>query len=246
MKAIAYIRVSTAGQAETGVSMAEQKMKIEQYADLYGLEIIDTIADGGESAKNLNRPGIQRVLTMMKQGEIEGVIVAKLDRLTRSVRDLADLMELFIKKNISLISVNEKIDTGTAAGRMIVNMLAVISQWERETIGERTQAALEYKKKTGSAYNGYPLYGYQKIEKKLIQDQKEQEIIAAIIQMHQAGYCVSEICRELEKKGAKTRKGTGRWHSKVVKKILTDNAVRNMIDAGCLKNETECLKKEAA
>jgi len=116
MKAIAYIRVSTAGQAETGVSMSEQEMKIKQYSDLYGIDIIEIISDGGESAKDLNRPGIQRVLSMMKQRETEGVIVAKLDRLTRSVRDLADMMELANKKSISLISVNEKIDTERQQG----------------------------------------------------------------------------------------------------------------------------------
>ena len=102
MKAVAYSRVSTAGQAEKGVSMEDQKLKIEQYADLYGFSITEFITDGGESAKNLNRPGVQRILTMMKQQEIEAVIVAKLDRLTRSVRDLADIVELANRKNISL------------------------------------------------------------------------------------------------------------------------------------------------
>jgi DNA invertase Pin-like site-specific DNA recombinase len=217
--------------------MSEQEMKIKQYSDLYGIDIIEIISDGGESAKDLNRPGIQRVLSMMKQRETEGVIVAKLDRLTRSVRDLADMMELANKKSISLISVNEKIDTGTAAGRMMVNILGVISQWERETIGERTQAALEYKKKTGSAYNGYPLYGYQKVDGKLVRDPKEQDIIAAIFEMSQAGYRVSRICRELERRGVRTRHGSGRWHSKVVKKIVTDIPVRNKIDTGCVLNE---------
>jgi len=235
MKAVAYSRVSTAGQAEKGVSMEDQKLKIEQYADLYGFSITEFITDGGESAKNLNRPGVQRILTMMKQQEIEAVIVAKLDRLTRSVRDLADIVELANRKNISLISVNERLDTGTAAGRMILNMLGVISQWERETIGERTQTALEYKKGTAKAYNGVSLYGYRNYKGNLITDDGEQKIISVVMNLHNEKHFVSEICRTLEEQGLKTRCGKTKWHSKVVKKIIKDFQLREKIDSAQIK-----------
>jgi DNA invertase Pin-like site-specific DNA recombinase len=231
MKAVAYTRVSTIGQAEKGVSLEDQKQKIKQYADLYGFSVTEFITDGGESAKNLNRPGVQRILSMMKQQEIEVVIVAKLDRLTRSVRDLADIVELANHKNVSLISVNEHIDTGTAAGRMILNMLGVISQWERETIGERTQTALEYKKSTGKAYNGVSLYGYTNCRGSLILDQKEQEIIAVVMNLNEEKHSVSDICRMLEEKGFRTRCGKTKWHSKVVKKIIEDSGLREKIES---------------
>jgi site-specific DNA recombinase len=231
MKAVAYTRVSTIGQAEKGVSMEDQKQKIIQYADLYGFSISEFVMDGGESAKNLNRPGVQRILAMMKQHEIDAVIVAKLDRLTRSVRDLADIVELANRKNISLISVNEHIDTGTAAGRMILNMLGVISQWERETIGERTQTALEYKKSIGKAYNGVSLYGYRNCGGNLIPNETEQEIIDVVMNLHKNKHFVSEICRRLEEKGFKTRCGKTRWHSKVVKKIIEDSGLREKINS---------------
>jgi len=120
---------------------------------------------------------------------------------------------------------------------MMVNILGVISQWERETIGERTQAALEYKKKTGSAYNGYPLYGYQKVDGKLVRDPKGAGHHCCYFRNEPGRVPCFKNMPELERRGVRTRHGSGRWHSKVVKKIVTDIPVRNKIDTGCVLNE---------
>jgi len=95
-------------------------------------------AAGGESAKNLNRPGLQRLLTWVESGKVEVVIIAKLDRLTRSVKDLCSLLELFEKRGVGLVSVAESLDTASAAGRLVITIMAAVSQWEREAIWERT------------------------------------------------------------------------------------------------------------
>jgi site-specific DNA recombinase len=141
MKGIGYLRVSTEGQAEKGVSLESQEKKIRAMAEVQGAELIEIISDGGESAKSLARPGMARLLALVDAGKVDTVIIAKLDRLTRSVKDLAELLERFERKNVSLVSVAESLDTRTAAGRLVLNVMASVSQWERETIGERFRSA---------------------------------------------------------------------------------------------------------
>src|SRR4051812_3003492 len=149
MLTIGYARVSTDRQAEKGVSLEAQKQRIEAMAVVQERALQEVIIDGGESAKNLNRPGLQRLLSMVQAGKVQAVIVAKLDRLTRSVKDLCSLLELFEKKNVALISVAESLDTSTAAGRLVITIMGAVSQWEREAIGERTREALRHKKSKG-------------------------------------------------------------------------------------------------
>ena len=98
-------------------------------ATVQGAELFEVIIDGGESAKNLNRPGLQRLLTMVDSGRVEAVIVAKLDRLTRSVKDLCSLLELFEKRSVALVSVAESLDTASAAGRLVITIMAAVRPW---------------------------------------------------------------------------------------------------------------------
>ena len=119
MRAIGYVRVSTDKQADHGVSLEAKEVKIRAMAVVQGAEIVELIVDGGESAKNLNRPGMERLLALVDQGKVQTVIIAKLDRLTRSVKDLAELLERFQKRGVSLVSVAESLDTGSAAGRLV-------------------------------------------------------------------------------------------------------------------------------
>jgi site-specific DNA recombinase len=95
MKTVGYVLVSTDRQADRGVSLEAQAAQIRAMATVRGCEIDEMIVDAGESAKDLNRPGAQRLLALVDGGKVDAVIVAKLDRLTRSVKDLCGLLELF-------------------------------------------------------------------------------------------------------------------------------------------------------
>src|ERR1700738_477499 len=159
MKVIGYARVSTDKQAETGVSLDAQIGKIRAMAVLQGAELLDIIVEG-ESAKNLNRPGMARLLALVDKREVDAVIVAKLDLLTRSVKDLCALLESFERRGVALVSVAESLDTGSAAGRLVINIMTAVSQWEREAIGERTRDAMQHKKSTGRCV-GNIAYGYR-------------------------------------------------------------------------------------
>src|SRR5437762_222185 len=149
MRAIGYVRVSTDKQADHGVSLEAQEAKIRAMATVQGAEIVELIVDGGESAKDLKRPGMEHLLTLVDERKVQTVIIAKLDRLTRSVKDLAELLERFQRRGVSLVSVAESLDTGSAAGRLVINIMTAVSQWEREAIGERTRDAMRHKKSSG-------------------------------------------------------------------------------------------------
>src|SRR5688572_13458941 len=139
VRAVIYTRVSTDGQAESGLSLDHQLTKCRALATVHDYTVADEIADAGESAATLNRPGLDRVLALVKARQVEAVLIAKLDRLTRSVRDLADILQLCQDRHVALVSASESLNTETAGGRMVLNVMMSVAQWEREIIGERTR-----------------------------------------------------------------------------------------------------------
>ncbi|AMA10636.1 recombinase family protein [Picosynechococcus sp. PCC 73109] len=217
MKAIGYIRVSTEEQATQGVSLDAQKAKLEAYAGLYDIELVDIIIDAGQSAKSLDRPGLQKALGMLDSGEVEAMVIVKLDRLTRSVKDLDWLLENYFADKFSLMSVSEQVDTRTASGRLVLNVLMSVAQWERETIGERTSAALQHKKSQGEHIGGVG-FGYEVTGKKLAKT-KEHKTVEAIQKLRNEGKTLQAIADHLNSEGIKTQRG-GRWYPTTVANII--------------------------
>jgi site-specific DNA recombinase len=220
MKAIGYIRVSTEKQADFGVSLEAQEAKIRAMAVVQGAALAEVIIDAGESAKSLNRPGMERLLALVDAGAVNVVIIAKLDRLTRSVKDLAELLERFTRRGVSLVSVAESLDTGTAAGRLVLNIMTAVSQWEREAIGERTRDAMSHKRAKGERV-GTIRFGFRMAEDgtRLEEDPSEQDVLARIRQLKAAGRTTREIADELNRQGFTTRRGTA-WRFQYVAAAL--------------------------
>lgn len=207
-KAVAYIRVSTDKQADAGQSLEAQKAKVEAYAALYELELVEVVIDAGASAKSLSRPGLVRALAMLKSGEAEALLVVKLDRLTRSVRDLGELVErYFASGKAALLSVSEQIDTRSAGGRLVLNVLASVSQWEREAIGERTAAVMQFKAAAGEYTGGQAPYGFKVEAGELVAVAGEQAVLAAAREARASGLSLRAIARALGARGFMTRAG---------------------------------------
>ncbi len=223
MKAIGYIRVSTEEQAREGVSLAAQEAKLRAYAELYDLELVRVVVDAGVSAKSLNRPGLGEALAALDNGEAEALVIAKLDRLTRSVTDWGTLIDRYFAKRCALLSVADQIDTRTAAGRLVLNVLVSVAQWEREAIGERTSAALAHKKAIGE-HVGAPAYGYQVQGTELVALDGELAIAERIIASRAAGATFATIADDLNAAGVPTKRG-GRWYPMTVKNVC-DRAAR--------------------
>lgn len=216
MRAAAYVRVSTDHQADNGVSLDMQTGKVRAMAEVQDAELVEVITDAGESAKSLKRPGMLHLLDLVNADAIDSVIVYKLDRLTRSVRDLGELLELFDRHGVSLISVSESLDTGTAAGRLVLNVMASVAQWEREIIAERTREALASKKAKGQRVGNMP-FGWE-IDTDgvaLVENPKEQHVIAIIRELRTAGYSLRAIAEELNRQGHRTRRGSAWRHQYV-------------------------------
>jgi site-specific DNA recombinase len=209
-RTIAYLRVSTEKQAGRGVSLDAQRAKVAAYAQLYDLDLIEVIVDAGESAKTLDRPGLQRALAMLKAGEAAALLVVKLDRLTRSVRDLGALVErYFAPGKAALLSVGEQIDTRSAAGRLVLNVLASVSQWEREAIGERTATAMQHKIAVGEFTGGRAPYGYQLAAdgEHIEEHAAEQAVLSVTRELRTAGLSYRRIAAELIERGVHNRNG---------------------------------------
>jgi DNA invertase Pin-like site-specific DNA recombinase len=220
MKAIGYVRVSTEKQADVGISLDVQNEKVRAMAVVHGAELSEVIVDAGESAKSLTRPGMARLLKLVDTGVVDTVIIAKLDRLTRGVKDLAELLERFTRRGVSLVSVAESLDTGSAAGRLVLNIMTAVSQWEREAIGERTRDAMRHKRANHERVGTLP-FGYRlaadgvHIEPEF----SEQTILGVVRQLNDAGLSTRQIAVELNRQGFKTRRGTN-WRFEYVAKAL--------------------------
>lgn len=218
--AVGYARVSTEEQANSGLSLTQQKSRIIAYAKATGLQLIEVIEDTGKSAKNLNRPGIQKALGMLEEKQALALVVLSLDRLTRSVKDLGFLVEFFEKSQTALVAVQDSINTLNAAGRLVLNVLGSIAQWEREAIAERTAAALAVKTQRHEKTGGTVPFGFDVTEKgKLVPNQSEQGALKLILRLKKRGFSLRGIGEELAKRGHSPKKA-GKWHPQVIKQIL--------------------------
>ena len=223
MKAIGYVRVSTDSQAQDGVSLEAQTAKIRAWADLNGADSVAIFEDAGISGKRAdNRPGLQDAMNAI--GEGDALVVYSLSRFARSTRDTIELAERLEKRGADLVSLSEKIDTTTAAGKMVFRMLAVLSEFERDQVSERTRLALSHKKANGEKTGGDVPFGFRSEDGRLIPDLAEQKALGLIQRLHGKGYSLRKIGRELERKGYRTRRGLAVWHPQTVKQILERDA----------------------
>ena len=157
---------------------------------------------------------------MVQAGKVQAVIVAKLDRLTRSVRDLCSLIELFEKRNVALISVAESLNTSTAAGRLVITIMGAVSQWEREAIGERTREALRHKRSKGERV-GNVEFGYRLAAdgRRVEPNPAEQAAVEAIRTLRAQGSTLRGIAATLNGQGHRTRRGS-EWRLESVARVL--------------------------
>ena len=204
-KVIAYTRVSTEEQARSGLGLADQRLEIEVEAARRGWPQVDYVSDEGFSAKNLARPGIETALEQLRRGEASILVVSKLDRLSRSLLDFAHLMERAKREGWQLVVLDLAIDTTTASGALMANVMACFAEYERALIGQRTSAALQQLKSQGKRL-GRPrtLPGH---------------VTARIVAERAEGRTLAAIARGLQNDAIPTARG-GRWFPSTVKAVL--------------------------
>lgn len=204
--------------------MDVQRAKIEAYCALHGLELVGMAEDAGISGKNFkDRPGIRAALDRLDAGEADALVILKIDRLSRSTKDVLNLVEQVDREGWALHSITERLDTATAAGRFVLTILAALSQMEREQIGERTSMALQEKRRRGERLGTTP-FGYTTVaggggENELRPDPAEQDVLDRIRAMRAGGLPHFQIAKRLNAEGVPTKRG-GRWHAASVSYIV--------------------------
>lgn len=223
-----YIRVSTQEQAKEGYSISEQTERLTKYVQAHGWIIYKIYTDAGCSGANQNRPSLQQMITDVKSGKINKVLVYKLDRLSRSQKDTLELIEdVFLKNNCDFESMTERFDTSTSFGKAMVGILAVFAQLEREQIKERMSLGMEARWKDGKWHgsNNVPFgYTYKPEDGHLTVNPYEAMIIKELFNQFASGKKLRQICREFMDKGYTLRNGS-----------IEPRAVRYM-----LSNKTYC------
>ena len=216
-QAIGYVRVSTEQQADEGVSLEAQKVKIRAWCELNDYELVGVYEDAGISGKNMTkRPGLNEALD--NAGKDMALVVHSLSRLARSTKDCIEIAEQLKDNKCDLVSLTEKIDTSSAMGEFFFTLIAALGQMERKLIGERTTAALAHKKAKGEKYAPVP-FGYKEIEGKLEAVKKETQLIAEIVSRRQAGETLQAIAGWLNDQGIIGKQG-GKWYASSVSYVL--------------------------
>lgn len=217
-QAVIYVRVSTAGQATEGASVEMQECRARQWAIQNGHEVTAVYIDAGISGRKMeNRPELQNALDDVCQ--CAGVLVVySLSRLARSTAETILIADRLEKSGADLASLTEKIDTTSAAGKMVFRMLAVIAEFERDVIAERITAALQHKRDNQEVYNNTPL-GFDREGKKLIANDDESKVIKKIFRLRKRGLSMQKIADQLNKEGLRGKNG-GKFYAVTIQKIL--------------------------
>lgn len=221
MRAVIYTRVSTDEQASEGFSLKAQEARSKSFIESQGWTLTaDPYIDDGYSAKDLNRPAIQQLLQDLKEKKFDVLVVYRLDRLVRSVLDLNHLLQLFEEHNVKFKSVTEVFDTTTATGRLFINLVASVAQWERENLAERVLVGQERKALEGKRNGATAPYGYKLEDGKLVIHPEEAKIVREIFDLYRL-YGMWTIAKKLNQKGIPTQHGM-KWGTPSVKVILTN------------------------
>lgn len=211
-----YIRVSTDDQVREGFSLQEQQEKLEALCNYKGYEIYKVYKDAGISAKDMDsRPEFQEMIKDMKEGKINYIVAYKLDRVTRSVRDLEELIRTLEKYNCYLICDRDDVNTSTANGRFFIRMLTVLSQLEIEIVSERTKFGLNGAIKAGHL-PGQPPYGFTRDGKKIVVDESKRHIIERIFDLYVKGYSFKRIAEIFNKENVDNFK----WYETKLRTII--------------------------
>ncbi|MGG1677324.1 recombinase family protein [Neobacillus sp. NRS-1170] len=201
MRVALYVRVSTDEQFKEGYSIDSQKDNIRNFTKSQGWIIQEEYFEEGFSAKNLQRPSIQKLISDAKSQKFDVVVFYKLDRLVRSVSDLNSLLQLFDDNKIAIRSVTEPFDTTTAIGRFLITLVAAIAQWERETISERVVINMTKKANLGERNGGKAPFGYTLEEGRLIINEEEARFIRDIFKLYTSGKGMRSIVLYLNQFG---------------------------------------------
>jgi DNA invertase Pin-like site-specific DNA recombinase len=217
LRAIGYVRVSTDEQAQNGHGLDAQRKIIEDECERRGwalLEIVDEGEGKGASGKSFDRVGIQRLMARMDRHEADVLVVAKLDRLSRSLAQGAAVMEAAARKGWSVVGIDMQIDTSTPAGELVANTLLSAARFQRRLIGELTKTGLAAARDKGVRL-GRP-------------QSLSADVVRRIVAERNAGRSLPKIAAGLTTDGTPTARGGATWYPSTIHSVLRSQAAATL------------------
>lgn len=220
--AVGYIRVSTEEQAREGVSLAAQRKKIEAWCDLHDHKLISVHEDVFSGASTGKRSGLKAALDEACRRK-SALVCYSLSRLARSTVDAILISDRLQRAGADLVSLSEKIDSTSAAGKMIFRLLAVLAEFERDQLAERTRTAMRHLQSQGKRISRHTPYGFDlsPCEKILLENPAEQAVIELMIDLRSSGLSFRAIAQELEARSILTKQCRSKWSPKVVRDLVS-------------------------
>lgn len=215
-----YIRVSTEEQAKEGYSIPAQKERLTAHCTSQGWADFKFYIDEGVSAKDTNRPKLQLLLDHVKGGQINILLVYRLDRFTRRVKDLHKMLEFLEKYNCAFKSSTEPYDTSTAMGKLFITIVAALAEWETDNLSERVKMALEEKVSGGERVGGIP-FGFDLSDNEKLVANDKAPVVIDLIDKIKKGMSASQAANYL----TKTNTDKTEWHPTAVLRILRNPAL---------------------
>jgi DNA invertase Pin-like site-specific DNA recombinase len=210
-RVVGYVRVSTDEQHASGAGLSAQRAAIKAECERRGWDLLRIVGeDSGASSATLERAGLQRALSELDKGAADVLVIAKLDRLSRSVAQGAQVMDRAKRKGWSVVALDMGIDTTTPAGEFMANLLLSGAQYERRLIGQRTKAALKAKQEQGVRL-GRP-------------QTLPDDVVERIVQARASGLSLPAIAKQLEADEVPTARGGGRWYPSAIKAVCESQA----------------------
>jgi DNA invertase Pin-like site-specific DNA recombinase len=204
MRVVGYVRVSTDEQGSSGAGLEAQEAAIRAEVGRRGWELLSLERDV-LSGRSINRPGLQRALGACRSGQAEGIVVAKLDRLSRSVIDFATLLREAVKGGWNVAALDFGLDLSTPQGKLVANVLMSVAEWEREIIGQRTADALAVKRQQGVTLGRPP--------------ELDERVVQRILRERDRGRTLTAIASGLNEERVPTAHGGRRWYAATVRAV---------------------------
>ena len=270
MKTAIYVRVSTMNQVDKD-SLSTQEARLKAYCEAHDLPDYEVYRDAGFSAKDTNRPALKKLFKEIKKGKVKTVLVTKLDRITRSLRDLVSLVDFFSENSVDFISITQNVDSSGPFGRFMRDLLGLIAQLEREVTAERVSEDMHYRATQGRWNGGVIPFGYttqQRINKELVNsgvdeysaiskaaqicpeakklyiDKSEAKILKEIFKKYIETRSLRATTHHLNSKGIKTRNNTT-WAAASVRRVITNPTYIGKVWYGKRKTNPTSGKLEA-
>ncbi len=223
-QAIGYIRVSTADQANHGVSLEAQEGRVRDWCATHGYDLAEVFVDRGLSGgRAVNRPALQEALAATRRGD--ALVVYSLSRLARSTRDTLGIADVLERRGADLVSLSERIDTTSPAGRRLFRLLTVLAEFEREVISERTSMAMRHMRATKRYTGGHAPFGFMLTSKGNLQEVPEEQAVIARVQiLHAGGVSLRKIAETLHQERHRSR----------LNRYYVPEQIRRMVRAACL------------